>query len=177
MDAPDYSKQVASDKSLGSNPQGPLKEQLYSAKESQAEPSPLATEDFEEVHERRGRTMREPSGATSARSGSLARQSNASQSPSSSGNTSHSPSSNASQSPSRAMGARSISADKATSGRQRKGLDTIEGVGSSVGPQINPDAFEGRRVRVGRRDSSDDNAQSRFTSPSRAMGARSTITE
>ena len=29
MDAPDYSKQVASDKSLGSNPQGPLKEQLY----------------------------------------------------------------------------------------------------------------------------------------------------
>lgn len=93
---------------------------------------------------------REPSGATGARSSSSISRSRSRQPRTGlrdegSGEVRH-----ASMSPSRAMGTRSVSIDRSGKPTQPvySRLNTLEGIGSSVSPQVNPDAFDDRRGRT-----------------------------
>jgi hypothetical protein len=69
----------------------------------------------------------------------------------------------------------SIERSPSDAARRRTGLNTIEGMGTSVGPEVNPDALDSRRGRQGYQDVTA--SAGRVLSPNRAMGARSVIQE
>ena len=78
---------------------------------------------------------------------------------------------NAAMSPSRAMGARSGSIERSSSQtRQYSRLNTLEGIGASVGPQVNADALDDRRGRPGYQNERNTPNHARLGS---AKGARS----
>lgn len=94
--------------------------------------------------------LREPSGATGARSSSSVSRSRSRQPRTALRDEGSGEARHASMSPSRAMGSRSMSIDRSGKPTQpiyRK-LNTLEGIGSSVSPQVNPDAFDNRRGRT-----------------------------
>lgn len=97
--------------------------------------------------------QREPSGATGARSSSSVSRDRASLARRAAADEGSGEGRNASMSPTRAMGARSVSIErKAGSGSGQpiyRGLNTLEGIGSSVSPQVNPAAIDDRRGRTG----------------------------
>ncbi|KAL7005086.1 hypothetical protein EMMF5_005326 [Cystobasidiomycetes sp. EMM_F5] len=188
---PDHHKQTVSSEPLGEIFRDVNKKPDY---DNQGEPD-NEIDRFDEQEDiefgnrgRRERVQREPSGATSARSGSVSRSRDRSvastgiagytETPQQSTNEAR----NASLSPTRAMGARSVSRgrDSSADTRMRTRLDTLEGIGSSISPVVAHDALDGSTGIRGRQSRSpapgENSGRVSSMSPSRAMGARSTFT-
>lgn len=166
-EAPDYNKQVYSDRPVGVIFEEPDRKPNY---DKEGNELPVTAEDEREG--RRGRVPREPSGATGARSSSSISRSRSRQPRSGLRDEGSGEARHASMSPSRAMGSRSISIDrngKPTQPIYRK-LNTLEGIGSSVSPQVNPEAFDDRRGRTTKLAEGDRNPRFPIGSPT---GARS----
>lgn len=115
---------------------------------------------------------REPSGATGARSSSSISRSRSRQPRNALRDEGSGEARHASMSPSRAMGTRSVSIDRSGKPTQPvyRGLNTLEGIGSSVSPQVNPEAFDSGRGRSSSRNREAENTRFPVGSPT---GARS----
>ncbi|KAK9893491.1 hypothetical protein P389DRAFT_181967 [Cystobasidium minutum MCA 4210] len=167
-EVPDYNKQVYSDRPVGVIfEEDPAKKPNY---DKQGDPDKVTAE--EEREGRRGRVPREPSGATGARSSSSISRSRSRQPRNALRDEGSGEARHASMSPSRAMGTRSVSIDRSGKPTQPvyRGLNTLEGIGSSVSPQVNPEAFDSGRGRSSSRNREAENTRFPVGSPT---GARS----